>query len=165
MNLYQLSQTMQDKMTQLGEMLLNGETPTAEQENELIDLQGDLQNKLVGYGFVVKNLESEVNALDDEIKRLTARKKARQNQIEMLENRMKMAMIDNDIAKVDDPVMPISIKNNPPSVRLDIDPKNLPARFVKIKYEADKTALSKALKIGDVIDGVSLEVKQRIVIG
>lgn len=165
MNLYQLSESVNAKMIALGNLLENGETPTDEQVNELIDLQGDLENKLVNYGYVVKNLESEVNALDDEIKRLTARKKARQNQIEMLENRMKMAMIDNDIAKVDDPVMPISIKNNPPSVRLDIDPKNLPARFVKIKYEADKTALSKALKIGDVIDGVSLEVKQRIVIG
>lgn len=165
MNLYQLSQTMQDKMTQLGEMLLNGETPTAEQENELIDLQGDLQNKLVGYGFVVKNLESEVNAIDDEIKRLTARKKARQNQIELLKNRMMLAMIDNGMDKIKDPVMPIAIRNNPPSVRLNIDPEHLPAKFVKIKYEADKTALSKALKIGDVIDGVSLEIKQSIKIG
>lgn len=165
MNLYQLSQTMQDKMTALGEILLNGETPTAEQENELIDLQGDLSDKLVSYGYAVKNLDSEVTALDDEIKRLTARKKARQNQIELLKNRMMLAMIDNDMDKIKDPVMPIAIRNNPPSVRLDIDPIHLPAKYVKIKYEADKTALSKALKIGDVIDGVSLEVKQRIVIG
>lgn len=165
MNLYQLSQELQDKMTQLGELLLNDETPTDEQIDELIDLQGDLSQKLVNYGFVIKNINSDINALDDEIARLNKLKKAKKNHVEILKNRMMMAMIDNDIKKVDDAIMPISIRNNAPSVRLDIDPVHLPAKFVKIKYEADKTALSKALKIGDVIDGVSLEVKQRIVIG
>lgn len=165
MNLYQLSQTMQDKMNQLGEILLNGETPTDEQVNELIDLQGDLENKLVGYGFVVKNINADIDALDIEIARLNKLKKSKKNQVELLKSRMQMAMIDNDIAKVNDAILPISIRNNAPSVRLDIDPIHLPAKFVKITYEADKTALKEALKAGQEIKGVSLEIKQSIKIG
>lgn len=165
MNLYEISTTLQDKMTDLGEILLSGETPTPEQESELIDLHGDLENKLVAYGCVVKNLESEADAIDGEIKRLTARKKARQTQVELLKSRMLTAMSDNGMDKIKNAVMPLSIRNNPPSVRLDIDPEHLPAEFQKVAITADKTALSKALKAGAVIDGVVLEVKQSLKIG
>lgn len=165
MNLYQLSESVNAKMIALGNLLENGETPTDEQVNELIDLQGDLENKLVGYGFVVKNINADIDALDIEIARLNKLKKSKKNQVELLKSRMQMAMIDNDIAKVNDAILPISIRNNAPSVRLDIDPIHLPAKFVKITYEADKTALKEALKAGQEIKGVSLEIKQSIKIG
>lgn len=165
MNLYQLSESVNAKMIALGNLLENGETPTDEQVNELIDLQGDLENKLVGYGFVVKNINADIDALDIEIARLNKLKKSKKNQVELLKSRMQMAMIDNDIAKVNDAILPISIRNNAPSVRLDIDPIHLPAKFVKITYEADKIALKEALKAGQEIKGVSLEVKQSIKIG
>ena len=165
MNLYEINKALADKMTKLGELLNDGGEPTQEQIDECIDLQGELSEKLVSYGFVIKNLSGELDSVDSEIKRLTAIKKARQNHIDILKSRMQMAMTDNNIKKIDHPVMPIIIKNNSPSVRLDIDPDHLPTQFVQIKYEADKAALSKALKTGDVIDGVSLEVKQSIKIG
>lgn len=165
MNLYQINKALADKMTKLGELLMQGATPTQEQENELIDLQGDLADKLISYGYVVKNLSGELDAVDSEIKRLSDIKKAKARQIDMLKGRMQMAMVDNGLSKIDDPVMPISLRTNPPSVQLSIDPDRLPKEFVKIKLEADKTALKTALKNGQQIDGASLVSGQSIKVG
>lgn len=165
MNLYQLSAETEAKLTQLGEMLENGETPSQTFIDELLDLKGDLTNKLINYGKFLKNTQSDIDGLEAEIKRLTAKKKALTNRADILKENMRVAMLTHDIDKIDDPIMPVQLILNPPSVRLDIDPKHLPIEYQKVKVEADKTALSKALKGGAVIDGVVLEQKQHIRIG
>lgn len=165
MNLYEINQELAKKMTALGELLLAGETPTDEQTDELIDLQGDLASKLTSYGYVVKNLTGELDTVDSEIKRLTAIKKAKANHIELLKNRMMAAMQDNGMDKIADPVLPIRLQNSPASVRISTDLDGLPSKFVKVKYDADKTALVKALKDGMVIDGVELVQSKHIRIG
>lgn len=166
MNLYQINSALNEKMNKLGELLNNGETPSQEQLDELVDLQGELSEKLTAYGYVVKNLTGELDMVDTEIKRLTAVKKARQNHIAILKDRMLSAMIDNGVKKIDfDPVMPLRVRNNAPSVAIKCDIDDLPEEFVRIKKEADKTALSKALKANTVIDGVELEHSSSILIG
>lgn len=163
--LYEINKELAAKMTALGELLLAGETPSDEQVAELIDLQGNLSNKLTSYGYVVKNLTSELDAVDAELKRLTAIKRAKASHIEMLKSRMLTAMQDGGIDKVADPVMPIRLQNSPVSVRISTDIDALPNEFVKVKYDADKTALAKALKCGIKIDGVELVQSQHIRIG
>lgn len=165
MNLYQINQAIQAKMLELADRLENGKNPSDDELDEILDLQGDLSEKLVNYGFVVKNLDGELTAIDDEIKRLTARKKARKTHIDLLKNRMKQAMADNGLDKIDDPILPIRLQNSAPSVRLDIDPLHLPQEFQKVEITADKTAIGKALKAGREVKGASLEQSQHIRIG
>lgn len=165
MNLYQISTELSAKMTALGELLLAGKEPSEAETEVLIALDGDLDKKLVDYGYVIKDIEAQAEVLDAEIKRLTAKKKVKERQITLLKERMQVAMAENGKDVIDDPIMPVKLILNPPSVRLDIDPKNLPIEYQKIKVEADKTALSKALRGGAVIDGVVLEQKQHIRIG
>lgn len=165
MNLYEINQALTEKMTALGELLLTGKTPTDEEVADLIDLQGDLANKLTSYGYVVKNLTSELDSVDNEIKRLTAIKKAKASHIELLKSRMLTVMIDNGMDKIANPIMPIRLQNSPASVHICTNPESLPGEFVKIKYDADKTALVKALKSGMVIDGVELVQSKHIRIG
>ena len=165
MNLYEINQALTEKMTALGELLLTGKTPTDEEVADLIDLQGDLANKLTSYGYVVKNLTSELDSVDNEIKRLTAIKKAKASHIELLKSRMLTVMIDNGIDKINDPIMPIRLQNSPASVHICTSPESLPSEFVKIKYDVDKTALVKTLKSGIVIDGVELVQSKHIRIG
>ena len=165
MNLYEINQALTEKMTALGELLLTGKTPTDEEVADLIDLQGDLANKLTSYGYVVKNLTSELDSVDNEIKRLTAIKKAKASHIELLKSRMLTVMIDNGMDKIANPIMPIRLQNSPASVHICTSPESLPGEFVKIKYDADKTALVKALKSGIVIDGVELVQSKHIRIG
>ena len=165
MNLYEINQALTEKMTALGELLLTGKTPTDEEVADLIDLQGDLANKLTSYGYVVKNLTSELDSVDNEIKRLTAIKKAKASHIELLKSRMLTVMIDNGMDKIANPIMPIRLQNSPASVHICTNPESLPGEFVKIKYDTDKTALVKALKSGMVIDGVELVQSKHIRIG
>lgn len=165
MNLYQISKELSAKMVALGEILLDGKEPSENEKEVLIALDGDLDKKLVSYGYVIKDIEAQTEALEAEIKRLNAKKKAKERQIGLLKERMQLAMMENGKKAIDDPIMPVQLILNPPSIRLDIDPKHLPIEYQKVKVEADKTALSKALKGGAVIDGVVLEQKQHIRIG
>lgn len=165
MNLYQISQECEERLIRLGEMLENGDTPSDDEVNTLLDLQGDLTDKLVNYGKFIVNNEADIDALDAEIKRLTTKKRTLSNRNDALKANMLSAMINNGINEINDPVMPIKIKNNPPAVKIDIDIGKLPAKYIKTKVEADKTALSKALKGGAVIDGVCLVQGQSIKIG
>lgn len=165
MNLYQISNETEVKLTQLGEMLENGETPSQAFIDECLELQNNLCEKLVNYGKFLKNTQSDIDGLDAEIKRLTAKKKVLVSRAEIIKNSMQAAMIANDIEKIDDPIMPVRLQLSPPSIRIDIDVVQLPQEYQKIKVEADRTALSKALKAGAEINGVVLEQKQHIRIG
>ena len=165
MNLYEIDQTLSEKMTKLGEMLENSETPSQVMIDELLGLQEDLQNKLVNYGKFIKNAQSDIDGLENEIKRLTAKKRALQNKTDVLKANMLTVMIDNGIDKINDPIMPIRLQNSPASVHICTSPESLPSEFVKIKYDVDKTALVKTLKSGIVIDGVELVQSKHIRIG
>lgn len=163
--LYQLSAELDEQMTALGELLESGGTPSDDELYALLKLQDDLQNKLVNYGKFIKNTEGDIDAIDGEIKRLTAKKKSLTNRNEHLKNTMLLAMSEHNLTVINDPIMPIKLKTNPPAVKIDVSVDKLPSEFVKTKIEADKTALSKALKAGALIDGVSLVQAQSIKIG
>ena len=165
MTLYDIDQALSENMTKLGEMLENGETPSQAMIDELLDLKNDLQNKLVNYGKFIKNTQSDIDGLDNEIKRLTAKKRALQSRADTLKTNMQMAMESHGMDKINDPIMPIRLQNSPASVHICTNPESLPGEFVKIKYDADKTALVKALKSGMVIDGVELVQSKHIRIG
>lgn len=165
MNLYEISKETQAKIELLGQMLLDGKEPTNDFVGELLDLQGDLNAKLVNYGFVVKQEQANIDSLQAEIDRLTRLKKSRQGTVDLLKSRMQTAMTDNNLTKIDDPILPIRLQNNPKSVRLDIDPIHLPQEFQKVAITADKTAIKKAIESGQEVKGVVLEQGQSLRIG
>lgn len=165
MNLYEISQETQTKINLLGQMLADGKEPTADFVSELLDLRGELDKKLVNYGFVIKQEQAHIDSLQAEIDRLTKLKKSRQGAVDLLKNRMQSAMVDNNLTKIDDPILPIRIQKNPKSVRLDIDPIHLPQEFQKVAITADKTAIKKALESGQEVKGAVLEQGQSIRIG
>ncbi|MFB6349443.1 siphovirus Gp157 family protein [Moraxella sp. ZJ142] len=165
MNLYQINQELQDGMTALGEMLEAGETPPQSIIDELLNLKSDLSDKLVNYGKFVKNTQADIDSLDGEIKRLTARKKVLQNRTDILKHSMLQAMLDNNIDRIDDPVMPIRLQNSPAAVQLSVSADDLPDEFKKVEIKANNTALAKALKAGAVIAGAALVQHKHIRIG
>ena len=165
MNLYQINQELQNRLVQLGEMLENGETPSDDEVASILDLKGDLSDKLVNYSKFIKNTQGDIDALDGEIKRLTAKKKSLSNLVDRLKSNMLSVMVDNDIAKIDDPIMPIRRQKSPASVRLDIDAEHLPSEYQKVEVKANSTAIAKALKDGIVIDGASLVQSEHLLIG
>ena len=165
MNLYQINQELQNRLIRLGEMLENDEQPSDDEVASILDLQGDLTDKLINYGKFIKNTQGDIDALDGEIKRLTAKKKALSNLTERLKRNMLSAMIDNNIDKIDDPIMPIRKQKSPASVRLDIDAQHLPSEYQKVEIKTNNAAIAKALKDGIVIDGASLVQGEHLRIG
>lgn len=168
LNLYKLSKALKEKTMHMGDVLLNGEEPSQELIDECVDLSGDFRKKITSYGYVVKTLQAERTALDDEIKRLQKEKKAKDRHIDILQGRMHQALVANEIDKVDDdPVMTIAIQKNPPSVEIDdgFDLDSLPAEFVRTKKEVDKTAIKQAILGGQKFNGVRIINKQTLKIG
>lgn len=165
MNLYQINQALQDRLIKLGERLENGENPSDDEVLALLDLKSNLSEKLVNYAKFIKNTQSDIDGLDGEIKRLNAKKKALSNLTDRLKYNMLMAMVDNDIRKIDDPIMPIRRQKSSPSLRLEIDAEYLPQEFQKVEIKANTTAITKAIKDGLVIDGASLVQNEHIRIG
>lgn len=165
MNLYEINQALAERLTQLGELLENGETPSQSMIDELLDLKGDLTDKLINYGKFIKNTKSDIDSLDSEIKRLTAKKRALQNRTDILKENMCVAMLANDIDKIDDPIMPIRLQNSPKSLQLTISPDKLPPEFQAIEISAKTQQIKNALKDGVKIHGAQLVQLKHIRIG
>ena len=165
MNLYEIDQTLSENMTKLGEMLENGETPSQGVIDELLSLQEDLQNKLVNYGKFIKNTQSDIDGLDSEIKRLTAKKRALQNRTDVLKANMQIAMERHGIDKINDPIMPIRLQNSPKSLQLSVPVAELPSAFQNVEISVKTTQLKKALADGMKIHGAQLVQHKHVRIG
>lgn len=166
--LYQINADIARRLDALQERLDNGETlpPTDDEVQALLGLiEGDLTDKLINYGKFIKNQQSDIDGLDGEIKRLTAKKRALQNRTDLLKSNMLMAMRTVGIERINDPIMPIRIQANSKASVMVANAETLPKEFQIIKIEANKTALEQAIQNGASFDGVSIEKGEHIRIG
>jgi hypothetical protein len=146
----------QNYLTLVENLIDNGGELTPELETELAITKQDLQTKGVCYGFVCKQLESEVDLIDIEIKRLTALKKARNNSIDRLKNSLTQALNMFEIEELKTPLLKINFRKNESVEVTDID--LLDADFVKttITKAADKVAIKEAIKAEIPVRGAVL---------
>ena len=113
-------------------------------------IEGELEVKCENYAMVLKNLEGDVEALDNEIRRLTSRKKTLENNIKRMKEAVRDVMIATGKTKFKTELFSFSVQNNPASVVLDTeDLDTLPDEFIRIKKEVDKAAIKEALLKGD----------------
>ena len=157
-SIYQLT----TEAKQLASILSEGEL-TEDIENALEINQNELQKKAIDYGYVMKSFESDIDAIDEEIKRLQALKSVRKNGIDRMKSALLEAMQVYDIQKVETPTMKISIRNNPESVEL-VNEYQVPDKFRKQKVTEtiDKTGIKNALKNGEEVPGAVLVRNQSI---
>jgi hypothetical protein len=140
----------------LASFLEDGEL-SQEVETALVINQSELQEKAINYGYVVKSFEGEVSLISEEIKRLTAIKKAKESAIDRMKDAVLSAMQIYSIEKVSSPMLNISVRRTEsievPLVEL------LDARFVteKIVKSADKIGIKKAIKDGEIIEGAFIQ--------
>ena len=71
--IYELTSDYESKLSQLGEMLIDGGNVTNEQAIELLELQDNIGAKVVNIGKFVKNLDASSDAIAKEVARLTAK--------------------------------------------------------------------------------------------
>ncbi|MCT2015196.1 siphovirus Gp157 family protein [Staphylococcus capitis] len=135
----------------------------AEQEDEQVlkdtleSINDALEDKADGYVAVIKSLEADNNAIDEEIKRLRQRKTSNQNGIKRLKETLQQVMEETGKEKFKTPLNSYSIANNPPSLEVtneSVVPKEF---YVEQEPKLDKKELLKAVKEGLEVEGVELK--------
>ena len=151
MNLFNIQQQYLSLANQLSE----GEV-TPELEQELIINEAQLQEKAVNYGYVIKQLGHEVNAVNEEIKRLTDIKKRNEKAIERMETAISNAMQLYGIEKVDSSFLKLSFRKSE-SVEI-VNEAQLAPEYLTTKTTTtpNKTAIKEAIKQGVEVEGAVL---------
>lgn len=148
-SLYQIEQ----EYLHLAELLTDGEL-TPELEQQLTINKEQLQTKGVCYGFIIKEMEAENEAIDNELKRLQRLKKSRSNAIDRLKGNLSQAMQLYGLEELKTPILKINFRKSE-SVETDV---NLDSAFVKttITTAPDKIAIKEAIKAGTLVEGARL---------
>ncbi|MCC0830992.1 siphovirus Gp157 family protein [Staphylococcus capitis] len=134
-----------------------------EQEDEQIlkdtldSINDALEDKADGYVAVIKSLETDNNAIDEEIKRLKQRKTSNENGIKRLKETLQQVMEETGKEKFKTALNSYSIANNPPS--LEVKDKNVVPKefFTEQEPKLNKKELLKAVKEGLEIKGIELK--------
>ena len=153
MNLYQI----ENEYLQLSEMLIDSEGELTPELIEALEINGNnLKNKAVNYGYVIKQMEGNVDLIDAEIKRLQAMKKSRVNAAERLKETIKTAMLMYDLNTIEIPTMKLSFRKSE-SIEI-INEAQLSEDFTttKVTTTPNKVAIKEALKNGVEVAGAVL---------
>ena len=131
---------------------------TPELEYALAISEHELQVKAVGYGFIIKEDEADIEIIDAEIKRLQALKKSKQTKAERMKSAISQAMQHFGIHEVKTPTLKLSFRKSSRVVGMSFD--ELPEAFITIVPEQRKpnlTAIGNALKEGQAVGDYRIE--------
>lgn len=141
MNLYELT----GQMLALQEMMSDPDIDPEIIKDTMESMDGDIEEKLEGYGKIMRNYETTVNALDEEIKRLQERKKFYDNRVKKMKNDVKSSLIAMNKKSVRTTSFLYTVKPGVNAVVID-DEDLVPAQFREpVPDKIDKAAIKKYL--------------------
>ena len=117
----------------------------------------DFQNKVDDYVKLIKNIEAQVSAIDEEAKRLKARQDKMKNKVNMLKYKLVTAMVATGIRELQGTLGTLSLRRST-KIPSELTWENVPQEYVKteVKKSIDKVSLTSAIKEGKV-EGIELE--------
>ena len=118
-----------------------------------IDWETEYETKVENYIKVMKNLEADVEARKNEIKRLMELNKADEKKKEHLKDTLSASMSLTGHERVDTPLFKVSFRK---SQAVEVDEAVLPEAYKVATWKADKNRLKEDLKNGLEIIGASL---------
>lgn len=123
-------------------------------------VEGDIEAKLDSYGVVVNELLTDAAKIDTEIKRLMAKKKVINNNIDRMKSAVMATMVNLDKKKVAGERFTWQIQKNGGKAPLIFDDwfdtLALPEDLQDWEVTPDKDAIRKALEEGADIEGVRI---------
>lgn len=148
------------ELSQAYQALLDTEELTEEEVTLALDNVADLiSNKALNIARLVISLQEEVGAIDNETKRLMARKISRENKVKSLKTYLQVNMEAVGIDKAKDNFVSVMLQNNPPSVAL-IDILQIPDKYWRVipeQREVDKqNILANFKRTGEVVAGTEI---------
>lgn len=149
-NLYELT----GKYLQLQTILEEGDE---DYPIEMLTIGEDLNAKIENYGFIIRNFESDEEALTAEIKRLTDRRKTVRDAIERLKKSVFDSMKATDKKKVTTGHFTFTVARAGGKQPLAIT-GDVPEAYCKVILEPDKEAIRRAIEEdGEVLGFAHLE--------
>lgn len=131
---------------------------------ELEALDGELEKKAEGVLHVLRNLEGDADKIDEEIKRLTAKKRTAENSAQRLRDYLRAGMERSGLTRIKGPTFSITLSDGPVRIEVD-DESKLPDAYVRVKREPNKQALLANYKeTGEILDGTRIEQGTKLVI-
>jgi len=152
-NIYELTESIK----LLWELMDQGELDDDALIDAMENSQEDLKDKLENYCKFIRQMESDIEGISFEIKRLQDRKKVLENTIDRSKKVMQQAMETAGERNVKGAIFTISIQANPEKVVMDEQYiENIPKCYLKYKDpEIDRTKIKEALKKGVTLDGIA----------
>lgn len=158
-SLYTLSERYNNVLALIGDESI----PEEAIRTALEEIDGDIETKVSNGIGLLKSMQYRVDAVQNEIKRLTAYRKAIEKRIETVEGVYMDGLKRMEKSSVSTSRGDMKIRKNPPSVVLT-DESLIPDSFKKQKIDIviDKTAVKEALKKGEDVAGAILVQKKRL---
>ena len=159
MNIYQIQNEFQ---LIIAEVINNEGEITPELETALTINKEQLQSKAVDYSYVIKQLDSDCEQIDAELKRLQQLKKVRTNLAERLKNTISDAMNLYEVEKIETPLIKLSFRNSE-SVEITNESQLDPCFIVtKTVTSPDKKAIKDAIKSGVLVEGATISYNKNL---
>jgi hypothetical protein len=138
---------------------------TPELENELVINQNELQEKGINYAYAIKSLESDIDIIDNEMKRLRALKEVKTNAIDRMKDAVVNAFQIYGITEVKSATLKLSLRRSESVEVVNID--QLPENLITVKktVSPDKVKIKEAIKNGVpvvgavIVENYSLQIK------
>ena len=121
-------------------------------------LEGEFNDKAVSVVHVINNMDSDVDAVGAEIKRLTARKTALSNRRDSIREYLRSNMEASGITKIECPLFAITLAQGRDIVFIENE-NLIPDELVEVSVisKPDKREILKLLKAGDDVPGARIE--------
>lgn len=124
-----------------------------------------LEVKAQNYGFVIRNLEANADAMKQAEEAIAKRRKTVENRISYMKERLKTGMEIAGVTKLECPEFSISIKKNPSAVDI-FESGLIPIGFMKYPEPPpptiNKTAIKSAIESGVEVPGARITQGTRI---
>lgn len=152
-NIYEITNDYLQIMAMLEDSDLDPQTLADTMEG----IEGEFEIKAENYAKVMKNLEGDILAIKTEIDRLTAKKKALENNIKNMKSTLQTAMETTGKTKFKTELFSFNIQKSAPAVVIDEQYiENIPDKYLKYKDpEIDKTAIKDAIQKGEDLGGIA----------
>lgn len=126
-------------------------------KDALDNMAADIDFKLENYAKIIKNFESDIEGLKAEEARLASKRKAKENAIKNMKERMTLAMQQTGKLDIKTPLFSFKVQKNTPSVVLDVHSvQDVPEKYrIPQEPKIDKKLLKADIEAGEDLDGIA----------
>lgn len=139
----------------LNVLALLDDVENEELKKTLDDINEQIEIKADNIAKILKENDGKIETLDREIKRLTAKKSAMQNNAKYLKQYLQEEMLKVGKVKIKTALFSFNISKNRPSLKIENE-EFIPEEFYKIEKKLSLTDLTNYIKDGNEIKGCEL---------